>query len=380
MVEITAHQTGLAIEGIRFYQETQSQIDMVKRLSSVTTTLNRLASMDEMIPMIGQGAVRMLASDCLAVLLREEDGQIHDSFVFGLPKPDFSQVIAEEGETLVNIFLADTSPTLISNIARSSLPPQTKKYLTYEGIKTVKMTPITHSKNVIGVIMGFYENVVDWPQREREMMVSFANTASLALQNVTMYEQLEKGYMDLALTLASAMDARDSGIKTISLRIADWAQRTAQLLGCTVEEQNAIRWAALLHDIGKAEVPDEVLNKPGPLSKEEWNVIHHYPVKSEKLLEPLSRYQNVGEILRNVRERYDGKGYPDKRGGEDIPLGARILAVADAYGSMIDNRPYREAKNHDQAVNEIMKNSGVQFDPAVVNAFLQTVSVKDRMN
>ncbi len=103
-------------------------------------------------------------------------------------------------------------------------------------------------------------------------------------------------------------------------------------------------------------------------------------MKSEKLLQPLARYQEVGTILRNVRERFDGKGYPDKRGGEEIPLGARILAVADAYGSMIDNRPYRDAKNHEQAVQEIMKNSGVQFDPAVVNAFLQTVSVKDRMN
>lgn len=157
-------------------------------------------------------------------------------------------------------------------------------------------------------------------------------------------------------------------------------QRTAQLLGCSLEEQNSIRWAALLHDIGKAEVPDEVLNKAGPLNNDEWNVIRHYPVKSEKLLQPLARYQEVGTILRNVRERFDGKGYPDKRGGEEIPLGARILAVADAYGSMLDNRPYREAKDHDQAVQEIMKNSGVQFDPAVVNAFLQTVSVKDRMN
>ncbi len=165
------------------------------------------------------------------------------------------------------MFLADTEPSLIANIARSSLPAQTKKFLTYEGIKSIKLTPITHSRNVIGVIMGLYENVVDWPQREREIMVSFANTAALALQNVSMYEQLEKGYMDLALTLASAMDARDGGLKTISLKIADWAQRTAQLLGCSLEEQNSIRWAALLHDIGKAEVPDEVLQKAGPLKQ-----------------------------------------------------------------------------------------------------------------
>jgi HD-GYP domain-containing protein (c-di-GMP phosphodiesterase class II) len=78
--------------------------------------------------------------------------------------------------------------------------------------------------------------------------------------------------------------------------------------------------------------------------------------------------------LRNIHERFDGKGYPDKKKGEDIPLPARILSVADAYGSMIDDRPYRQAHSHEEAVQEIVKNSGTQFDPAVVNAFLQTVS------
>jgi HD-GYP domain-containing protein (c-di-GMP phosphodiesterase class II) len=101
---------------------------------------------------------------------------------------------------------------------------------------------------------------------------------------------------------------------------------------------------------------------------------------SERLLNPSARYQRVGKVLRNIHERFDGKGYPDKKKGEDIPLPARILAVADAYGSMTDDRPYRQAHSPDYAVQEIVKNSGTQFDPAVVKAFLQTVSSEEKIN
>jgi HD-GYP domain-containing protein (c-di-GMP phosphodiesterase class II) len=210
--------------------------------------------------------------------------------------------------------------------------------------------------------------------RNRELITAFTNTAALALQNVWMYEQLEKGYMDLALTLADVINARDTHIKVMPQRVAEWAQHTAQLLGLSEDDQDAIRWAALLHDIGKVEVPEKVLQKPEPLKPEEWKLLHHYPVKSERLVSPLTRFKDVGSILRSIRERFDGKGYPNKLQGEDIPLSARILSVADAYGSMIDERPYRQARSHEEAVQEIMNNSGKQFDPVVVNAFLQTVN------
>jgi HD-GYP domain-containing protein (c-di-GMP phosphodiesterase class II) len=112
------------------------------------------------------------------------------------------------------------------------------------------------------------------------------------------------------------------------------------------------------------------------LSAEERKIVEHYPVKSEKLISPLSRFHEVGKALRYVHERFDGKGYPDKKKGEDIPLTARILAVAGTYGSMIENRPYREAYSHENALNELTKNKGTQFDPVVVDAFLKAVSVQ----
>jgi HD-GYP domain-containing protein (c-di-GMP phosphodiesterase class II) len=379
MVEITANQIGLAVEGIRFYQEAQSQIDIIKRMTSVTSSLNRLVSMDDLIPVIGEGAVRLFDTDRLAVVLREHNEMVRASWVFGMPKPEFSQMINEEGKDLLNMFSADVEPLLVTNIAKSALPPKVKSYLASARNKTVKLAPITYSGNIIGVIAGFHETIVDWPPRDRQMIMTYTNTVALALQNTWSYEQLEKGYLDLAVSLADAVEARESQVKSVSVRMDDWAQRTAQLIGLPREEQDLIHWAALLHDIGKVDVPDEVIQKPGPLTREEKQKLQRYPLKSEKLVGPLSSYREIGTILRGIRERYDGNGYPDKRKGNDIPLASRILAVADAYSSMIDARPYRAARSHEEAMDEIARNSGKQFDPQVVDAFLKTVSSQPQL-
>lgn len=375
MVEVASQQIGLSIESIRHHQETQSYSDLVKRLTGATSVLNRLLPLDELIPMIGQRALHLSDTDKLALILREQDGVVRSSWNTGISKLEFDKTVQKEGRQILDLLAGDVTPVSFLNINEAPLPPMFKKQLAADRINSLRLTPIVHSGNIIGVVAAFDEVPVEWLPQQREIMMTFANTASLALQSVWYYEQLEKGYLDLALTLANTIDARESDAKTSSMRISDWSQRTAKVLGLSIEEQNLVRWAAMLHNIGKAEVPEEVLQKPGPLSAEERKLVEQYPVRSEKLLSPLNRFREVGKVLRYIHERFDGKGYPDKKKGEDIPMPARILAVADTYGSMIENRPYRQAHSHESALSEIKKNKGTQFDPAVVDAFMQAVSV-----
>jgi HD-GYP domain-containing protein (c-di-GMP phosphodiesterase class II) len=129
--------------------------------------------------------------------------------------------------------------------------------------------------------------------------------------------------------------------------------------------------AALLHDIGKIGVPEKVLNKKTFLNTKEWEFIHKHPMLGIDILHPIREYEDAISGIKYHHERYDGKGYPFNLKGEEIPLIASIIAVADAFDAMTSERPYRKAMTVKQAVNEIMKNKGKQFNPSVVDAFLR---------
>jgi putative nucleotidyltransferase with HDIG domain len=209
-------------------------------------------------------------------------------------------------------------------------------------------------------------------------MEAFARQAAVALENARLYEELEDAYVQTVLALANAVDARDAYTADHSQRLAAWAEATARELGCSEEEVRAIRWAALLHDIGKIGVPDHILQKPGPLDEAEWEVIKRHPEIGAEIVAPVKKLAHVAPIIRAHQERWDGAGYPDGLRGEEIPLGARILAVVDAYGAIIDERPYKKARSHQEAVAELRRCAGTQFDPQVVGAILRVLGSGDR--
>ena len=190
-----------------------------------------------------------------------------------------------------------------------------------------------------------------------------------AIHRSRLHHNLQESYIQMVLTLVRALDARDSYTGGHSERLAQWAEATARLLGCREEETQDIRWGALLHDIGKIAVPDAILHKPARLTEEEWAVIRQHPITGEEILRPVERMRGVARILRHHHERWDGKGYPDGLLADRIPLGARILAVVDAYSAITDERPYKPARSREEAVAELRRSAGTQFDTRVVEAF-----------
>jgi two-component system cell cycle response regulator len=151
--------------------------------------------------------------------------------------------------------------------------------------------------------------------------------------------------------------------------VALLARRTALELGLQSDELDEVVRAAELHDVGKIAVPDSVLHKPGPLDEGEWQIMRQHPLVGERILATVPALRTVGTLVRSSHERWDGGGYPDRLGGGEIPLGARIVAVCDAYDAMTSQRPYAAARAPESAVRELRRCSGTQFDPAVVDAF-----------
>jgi len=156
--------------------------------------------------------------------------------------------------------------------------------------------------------------------------------------------------------------------------MADMATKVSQAMDLSESEIEAVYWAAILHDIGKIGVPDKILNKPRPLTKKEWVVMKEHPVIGAKIVSPVKSLAPVAPLIQAHHERHDGSGYPYGLAGDDIPLGSRILAVIDAYMAIRDERVYSKRHTHKQSIKEIKKNSGTQFDPAVVEVFCRIIT------
>jgi diguanylate cyclase (GGDEF)-like protein/putative nucleotidyltransferase with HDIG domain len=170
--------------------------------------------------------------------------------------------------------------------------------------------------------------------------------------------------------LAEVLSERDRYTGQHSEEVLDLVEQVARVLIVDEHEVQRVRYAALLHDIGKVGIPDEILQKEGALDDDEWQSMRQHPVIGERILRAIPGLGSVARIVRHEHERFDGSGYPDGLSGEEIPIGARIILACDAYNAMISDRPYRKALTHALAIRELAKNAGTQFDPEVTEVLI----------
>ena len=177
-------------------------------------------------------------------------------------------------------------------------------------------------------------------------------------------------------TLSREIDSMISGSGHHSVRVAHWTESIAKSLKMRDSEIQMLYWAALVHDIGKIALPKEMLKKKGPLSELEWTYMELHPAIGANLVKVTNSMSSLAPIVHAHQEKYNGKGYPYGLQGNDIPIGARILAVVDAYDAMTDDRPYRQPKTHEEALAELQRNRGQHFDPTVVDIFYSVLETR----
>ncbi len=179
-------------------------------------------------------------------------------------------------------------------------------------------------------------------------------------------------------SLIRILEARDGYTRGHSDRVAEYAKKIALAMGFSEDRAEFIERSAQLHDIGKLVIHDDILNKKGRLTDEEWRIIHDHPIVSEDILKPMVLDKEMLEIVRSHHERYDGAGYPDKIDGRNINIFAQVIAVADSYDAMTSARAYRAALSREDAIEELKRYSGTQFNPQVVDAFIAVLAKEPR--
>ncbi|MEA2087837.1 MAG: HD-GYP domain-containing protein, partial [Candidatus Caldatribacteriota bacterium] len=198
----------------------------------------------------------------------------------------------------------------------------------------------------------------------------------LARRSFELYTKMRKVYLDTIRALAAAIDAKDPYTKGHSERVAEMSVALAQELNLSGRDIENIEYTALLHDIGKIGIADNILGKNSSLTDKEFDKIKEHTIMGAKIIEPVDFLKNSYKAIYHHHEKYNGKGYPDGLKSEDIPLSARIIAVADTYDAMGSDRPYRKKLHKDKILKELKDQSGKQFDPEVVKAFISVLKRK----
>ena len=236
----------------------------------------------------------------------------------------------------------------------------------------ILVTGQTSAREVVAGLDAGADDFVRKPYDEAELMARIRSVLRLARVTAEVV-----GAHGVIAALANAVEAKDATTEQHCQRLAGFAHQLGMRSGLEPPALKGVVFGALLHDIGKIGVSDAILTKAGPLTPQEWHEMRQHPVIGERICEPLAAAAEFTPIIRSHHERWDGQGYPDRLQGEDIPLGARIVSLVDAYDAMIHDRPYRPALPIDVALEEIESLAGAQFDPELARLFTDIVQ-RDR--
>jgi putative nucleotidyltransferase with HDIG domain len=225
---------------------------------------------------------------------------------------------------------------------------------------------------VIGDGLGYTLDL----QREgtRYLIDLITDQLSNAIYRSRINQQLENFSLESVLALSRTLETRDINSGNHSKGMAELSEKVAIRMKCNTKEVREICWASLLHDIGKIGIEDRILRKPGPLDDAEWERMKTHPLIGAQIVKGISGLESLAPLIESHHERLDGSGYPNHLKGDEIPLGARILAVVDSYCAMTEGRIYRPAIPHEEAIEILIKGRNTVFDPEVVNALMEVLS------
>ncbi len=292
-------------------------------------------------------------------LFTESDG---DDIIASLGMDDLQPMIADALFEFTRRVKADNAP-LVENDG--------KKLPDGAGLVNLSALPVAAKGKNTGVLLLANKRSGDFNDKDTRLLLSIGQHAGIALENVRLHHELNEAYASTIAVLADAIEAKDAytrGHCESVMRLAVEVGRRLELKG---EKLDEVRYSALLHDIGKIGVPDGILLKPGKLMAEEFMIIQKHPAIGRDLVARVPTLNRLTDAILHHHEKWDGSGYPEGLAGEGIPLAARIVGAVDAFDAMTTPRPYRNPVSHHEAIEEMQRCSGTQFDPNIVGLIEQ---------
>jgi len=377
LLTIVANQAQVILENARLFSQAKQKISDLTTLHEIGLEITSTLGVEQILERIVDIVVGSLKPfDCAFYSLTEGEPReltIGPSYhhLEGKPVRQDSEVhkLPLDGPGVIAWVTREGHPLLVSDVRED---PRYVKV--FEEVVSEIAVPLTSKSRVLGVLNVESNQAGAFSQTTLEFLTTIAQQASVAVENARLYERLEQSYFDTVRTLVLAMDAKDPYTRGHSERVRRYSVELARVMGMSEEDVKRVSYAGLLHDIGKIGVREDLLLKPGELTPDEFEEVKLHSVLGEKLVQQVGLLRGVGPLIRSEHENYGGGGYPDGLAGEAIPLGARIIAVADAYDAMTTDRAYHHEMPIKAALDELRKCAGKQFDPRIVEALAQLMS------
>ena len=342
--------------------------DMTALYETVKVIVSSL-DLDEVLSSVFNNAVKTLKADEGSLMLLDpEEGILTIKRAHGLDEEIIRKTRIKIGEGIAGRVAQSGEPMVLHGKADS---PRVKGRMKYDKVNSI-CAPLKTKKGVIGIInLNRQADSEPFTEENLKLLSTVAHETASAIEKAGLYKDLHESYLSTIRALASAIEVKDIYTKGHSDSVARCAVKIAKRLNLSPHEIEGIEVAAILHDVGKIGIKEDILNKPGKLDDEEWKEVKKHPESSMKILDGINFPWDIKPIVYAHHERYDGKGYPNGLKGEEIPLGARILGVADLYDAMTSNRAYRKGLSKEVVIEELKRVSGTQIDPKIGEVFIE---------
>ncbi len=339
--------------------------------------MQEAADLADLFAALASIVVRTIRADaCLVSLVDEHGALLRDIGASVVPPARLNSLASEYlvGAYPQTRWVLETQGTVTIVVGDPHADPAEKRMLRETGFSTVLICPLILNGQAIGTVKAFRLEERPFRADDPDQIGGLCAFAANSYSRIQLAEKLENQYTVTLEALASALEAKDPYTEAHTGRIRDMSTALGVALQVPSEVRRAVRLGAILHDVGKIGIADAVLLKPGPLTAEEWQVMRTHPEIGERMLKKIDFVRPALPVIRHHHERWDGRGYPDGLAGEDIPVGARIVAVCDSFDAMTSDRPYRAGMPIEAASDEILRCAGTQFDPSCAALLVDILS------
>jgi hypothetical protein len=326
---------------------------------------------------LARAVLTALNADACLVSTLDDDGEtLRDVSASVVPPAYFVDIAGEHqlGDYPMTRSVIETGRSATAALSDPDSDPAEIAWLRQLGFSQVIVCRLSFDGKTVGIIEVYRVHEKPFRQEDPRQIEVLARFAMNLRSNITWASRMELHYTETMETLVSALEARNPATNAHAKRIPDLALGLASSMHLPPDFRRMLRLGSILHDVGKIGVPDAILLKPAALSEDEWGIMRQHPAMGEQMLSPIEFLKPVLPIIRHHHERWDGGGYPDALVEKEIPLGARIVTVCDSFDAMVSDRPYRAGMPVGDAVQEILRCAGSQFDPMCAEALVSVVT------